>query len=137
MSFMTNQIIKRNKKQNIYIYIYIYILYIYIWLCEYFNNLNENGDMVGTGIMAGICTSPYSSSFPTKKVVDSPYSYSYPVNAEIPRQNGDEFEQYPRGRVYLSSLIFSISQQFVRIFVFKCSLKKCLVNINYDHFCQH
>ena len=31
--------------------------------------------MVGTGIMAGICTSPYSSY---------PYPYSYPVNAGFP-----------------------------------------------------
>jgi len=68
--------------------------------CEYFNNLNENGDMTGTGIMAGICTSPY----PTEKVGDSPYPYPYPVNAGIPRQNGDGFGQYPRKRVYLPSL---------------------------------
>ena len=29
----------------------------YLINCKYFNNLNENGDMAGTGIMAGICTS--------------------------------------------------------------------------------
>jgi len=57
--------------------------------------------MAGTGIMAGICTSPY----PTEKVGDSPYPYPYPVNAGIPRQNGDGFGQYPRGRVYLPSLL--------------------------------
>ena len=50
--------------------------------------------MAGTGIMAGICTSPYPSPYPIEKVGDSPYPY--PVNVEIPRQNGDEFEQYPR-----------------------------------------
>jgi len=47
MSFVTNQIIRRNKKQYIYIYIYIYICYLIN--CEYFNNLNGNmyygGDM--------------------------------------------------------------------------------------------
>jgi len=48
--------------------------------------------------MAGICTSPY----PTEKVGDSPYPY--PVNAGIPRQNGDGFGQYLRGQVYLPSL---------------------------------
>jgi len=42
MSFLTNQLIRRNKKQKVYIYIYIYI-YIYGNLinCEYFNNLNR------------------------------------------------------------------------------------------------
>jgi len=60
MSFMTNQITRRNKKLKekkkyvyIYIYIYIYIdIYGYLINCEYFNNLNDDGDM------AGICTSP-------------------------------------------------------------------------------
>ena len=51
--------------------------------------------------MAGICTSPY----PIEKVGDSPYPYSYPINAGIPRQNGDEFGQYPREQVYLPSLV--------------------------------
>jgi len=73
----------------------------YLINCEYFNNLNENEDMAGTGIMAGICTSLY----PTEKVGDSPYPYPYPVNAGIPRQNGDGFGQYPRERVYLPSLL--------------------------------
>ena len=50
--------------------------------------------------MAGICTSPY----PIEKVGDFPYPYPYPVNAGIPRQKGDGFGQYPRGRVYLPSL---------------------------------
>ena len=66
---------------------------VYLINCEYFNNLNENGDMAGTGIMAGICTSPYP--------------YPYPVNTGIPRQNENGFEQYPRGRVYLPSLVIS------------------------------
>jgi len=55
--------------------------------------------------MAGICTSPYPSTYPIEKVEDSPYPYPYPVNAGIPRQNGDEFGQYLRGRVYLPSLL--------------------------------
>ena len=89
MSFMTNEIIKRKKnRKKIYIYF-----------------LNENGDMAGTGIMAGICTSPYPSPYPTEKVGDSPYPYPYPVNAGIPHQNRDGFGQYPRERVYLPSLI--------------------------------
>jgi len=58
--------------------------------------------------MAGICTSPYPSPYPTEKVGDSPYPYPYPVNAEIPRQNGDGFRQYPQGRVYLQSLILPL-----------------------------
>ena len=62
--------------------------------CEYFNNLNVNGDMAGTSI----CTSPYPSPYPTEKVGDSPYPYPYPVNAGIPRQNRDGFRQYPRER---------------------------------------
>jgi len=52
--------------------------------------------MAETGIMAEI----YSSPFPIEKIGDSPY----PVNAGIPRQNGDRFGQYPRGQVYLPSL---------------------------------
>jgi len=55
--------------------------------------------MTGTGIMAGI----YSSPYPIEKIGDSPYPY--PVNAGIPRQNGDGFRQYPRRRVCLSSLM--------------------------------
>jgi len=51
--------------------------------------------------MAGIYTSPYPSPYPIEKVGDSPYPYLYPVNVGIPRQNEDEFGQYPRGRVYL------------------------------------
>ena len=70
----------------------------YLINCEYFDNLNENEDMAGTGI----CTSPYPSPYPTEKVGDSPYPY--PVNAGIPRQNGDGFGQYPRRRIYLPSL---------------------------------
>jgi len=61
--------------------------------------------MAGTGIMAGIYSSPSPSPYPIKKIGDSPYPYPYPVNAEIPLQNGDGFGQYPRGRVYLPSLI--------------------------------
>ena len=76
----------------------------YLINCEYFNNLNENGDMAMTGIMAGICTSPY----PIEKVGDSPYPYPCQVNAGIPRQNGDRFRQYPRGRVYLPSLVMEV-----------------------------
>ena len=56
--------------------------------------------MMGTGIMVGICTSPY----PTEKVGDSPYPHPYPVNAGIPRPNEDGLRQYPGGRVYLPSL---------------------------------
>jgi len=85
MSFITNQIIKRNKKKKVYIYIYGYLIN-----CEYFNNLNEDEDMAGTSIMAGICTSPSPS--PIEQIGDSPYL----VNAGIPRQNGDEFSEYPR-----------------------------------------
>jgi len=59
--------------------------------------------MAGTGIMAGIYSSP--SPYPIEKIGDSPYPYLYPVNAGIPRQNGDEFGQYLRGRVYLPSLV--------------------------------
>ena len=55
--------------------------------------------------MAGICTSPYPSPYPTEKVGDSSYPYPYPVNAGIPRQNGDGFGQYPLGQVYLPSLL--------------------------------
>jgi len=54
--------------------------------------------------MAGVCTSPYPSPYPIEKVGDSPYPYPYLVNAGIPCQNGDGFEQYSRGQVYLPSL---------------------------------
>jgi len=56
--------------------------------------------MAGTNIMAGIYSS--SSPYPIEKIGDSPYPY--PVNAGIFHQNGDGFGQYPRRRVYLSSL---------------------------------
>jgi len=39
--------------------------------------------------MAGIRT----SSYPIKKVGDSPYPYPYPVNAGILHQNGNRFGQ--------------------------------------------
>ena len=48
-------------------YIYIYIereRESYLINYEYFNNLNGDRDMAGTGIMAGICTSSYSSPIP-------------------------------------------------------------------------
>ena len=54
--------------------------------------------------MAGIYSSPFPSPYPIEKIGDSPYPYPYSVNAGIPRQNGDGFGQYPRGRVYLPSL---------------------------------
>ena len=57
--------------------------------------------------MAGIYSFPSSSSYPIKKIGDSPYPYPYPINAGISRQNGDGFGQYPRGRVYLPSLLIS------------------------------
>ena len=72
--------------------------------------------MAGRGIMAGICTSPYPSPYPTEKVGDSPYPYPYPVNAGIPRQNGDGFGQYPRGRVYLPSLSVHSKTKSQRIY---------------------
>ena len=50
-----------------YIYIYGYLIN-----RECFNNLNGGGDMAGTGIMVGICTSPYSSPYPIEKVRDFP-----------------------------------------------------------------
>jgi len=77
--------------------------------------------MAGTGIMAGICTSPY----PTEKVGDSPYPYPYPVNAGIPHQNGDGFGQYPRGRVYLPSLSVTVCNVLF-IFSFFWTYKKKL-----------
>ena len=79
---------------HIYIYIYIYIYRGYLINCEYFNNLNEDGDMMETCIMAGISTSP--SPYPIEKIGDSPYLYPYLINAGILRQNRDGFGQYPR-----------------------------------------
>ena len=70
---------------------------------QIYKNLKDDGDMTGTGIMAGIYSSP--SPYPIEKIRDSPYPYPYPVNARIPRQNGDGFGQYPWGRVYLPSAI--------------------------------
>jgi len=48
--------------------------------------------MARTGIMAGIYSSLSPSPYPIEKIGDSPYPY--PVNAGIPRQNGDGFGQY-------------------------------------------
>jgi len=69
--------------------------------------------------MAGICTSPY----PIEKVGDSPYPY--PVNAGIPRQNGDEFGQYPWGRVYLPSLIVRAYTPITLLIRNLCCLHPC------------
>jgi len=82
-------------------------IYDYLINCEYFNNLNGDEYMVGTGIVTGICTSTYSSSYLIEKVGDSPYPYPYPypVNARILRQNGDGFGQYSWRRFYLPSLL--------------------------------
>jgi len=60
--------------------------------------------MTGTSILAGmrrICTSLY----PIEIVRNSSYRYSNPINVRIFRQNGDEFEQYPQTKVYMSSLL--------------------------------
>ena len=57
--------------------------------------------MAGTGIMAEICISTYSSPYPIEKVENSPH----PINMEISRQNGNEFGQYPHSQIYLTSLI--------------------------------
>ena len=74
----------------------------YLINCEYFNNLN--GDMYygeyGDGTNMYIS---YPSTYPIEKVGDSPYPY--PVNVGIPCQNENRFGQYPRGYIYLSSLI--------------------------------
>ena len=84
--------------------------------------------MAGTSIMVGICTSSYPFpypiekvedfpySYPIEKVGDSPYQYSYPVNAEISRQNGNKFGQYPQEQGYLPSLFlntFNIVNNFL------------------------
>jgi len=100
MSFMTNKIFRKNKNKKEYIYIYIYG---YLINCEYFNNLNEDENMVGTSIMARIYSSSSPSPYPIEKIGDSPYPYPYPVNAGISRQNGtgsdnthvDEFICHP------------------------------------------
>jgi len=42
--------------------------------------------MVGTGIMAGICTSSSPSPYPIEKVED--FLYPYPDNTEIPVKTG-------------------------------------------------
>jgi len=46
----------------------------------------------------GICTSSYPFPYSIQKVGDSPYSYSYPVNTEIPYQNGDKFNNIHENR---------------------------------------
>jgi len=71
---MTNQIIRRNKKY-IYIYIYIYI-YGYLINCEYFNNLNKEGDMTRTCIMAG-CVHPHTH--PHTQLKNSGFSIPIPI----------------------------------------------------------
>jgi len=72
--FHTNQIIRRNKKYKVCVYIYIYI-YSYLINYEDFNNLNGNGNMAGTGIIAGICTSPY----PMAELGDDQGSHGSPI----------------------------------------------------------
>jgi len=67
VSWQTKYLEKIKNKKNIYGYLINY---------KYFNNLNDNGNMVGTSIMAGIYSFPYP----------------YPVNAGILRQNGNGFE---------------------------------------------
>jgi len=70
--------------------------------------------MTGTGIMAGIYSSP-STSHPHTQLKKSgiPHTHThtqsmrgFPVKTGtgIPRQNGDGFGQYPRRQIYLSSL---------------------------------
>jgi len=61
-----------------------------------FNNLNDDGDMAKTNILAGICT--FSSPYPIEKIWDSSYSYPYSVSAKIPGQNEDEFGQYSQDK---------------------------------------
>ena len=132
--FHTNQIIRRNKKYKVCVCVCVCV---YIQLINYedFNNLNGNGDMAGTGIMAGICTSPY----PIEKVRNFPYPYPYPVNAGIPRQTRDGFGQYPRRRVYLPSLgarpvitRSNISSFMPRLFENRCHIPHFLPRVRQD-----
>jgi len=75
--------------------------------------------MTGTSIMAGIYSSPSPSPspspYPIEKIGDSPYPYPYPVNAEILRQNGDGFGQYPQGRIYLPSLLLVYPFNYLKL----------------------
>jgi len=69
---------------------------------KYFNNLNEDENMVGIGIRVGI----YTSSYPIEKIEDSSYSYPYTVNADIFYQNKNEFGQYPQSE-FICHLYFT------------------------------
>jgi len=55
--------------------------------------------MAGDGYYGGNMYISITIPIPNWKSRDSPYPY--PVNAGIPRQNGDGFGQYPSGWIYL------------------------------------
>ena len=122
ISFMTNQIIKRN---NIYIYSYLIN-------CEYFNNLNENVDMVGTGIMAGICPSPYHPHIQLKKS-------GILIPIPIPSQCGDSPSKRERVRTILTGTdLFAISrwkilQDYVKTQGIKLNVFVFIKNIVYKN----
>ena len=59
--------------------------------CEYFNNLSRDGANMYI---------PMSNW----EILYSPCLYPYLVNVGISYENGEKFEQYPRGQIYLSSL---------------------------------
>ena len=89
--------------------------------------------MAGTGIMAGIYSSPSPSPYPIEKIGNSPHPYTYPINAGIPCQNGDRFRQYSRGRVFLPSLLRmyrSTDLNFLNLIVQNLQVKRINLHLN-------
>ena len=75
----------------------------YLINCKYFNNLNENGDMAETGIMAGICTSHTHPHTQLKKS-------GFPIPIPIPSQCGDSPSKRRRVRAIPTGTgLFAIS----------------------------
>jgi len=77
---------------------------------------NYGGDMYIPYLIEKVENSP--SPYPY------PYPYPYPVNERILRKNGNEFAQYPRGWVYLSSLLTTQLEILILYEIFLANLLK-------------
>jgi len=96
--------------------------------------------VAGTNIMAGIYTHPHTQL--KKSGILHTHTHTQSMRGFPVRQNGDEFEQYPREQVYLPSLCPNrINENILSIilpcfYIYKCSMKKLNLLVLYKDTMQ-